>query len=449
MSKLHGYQEIAVQHLHDNPRAGLFLEMGLGKTAVVLSALTPDHFPALVIAPKRVAETVWPKEKVKWRDDIKIELAIGPPAKRLAAISKAPWTDLTVIGRENIGDLGNQKGSRVVYNTIILDELSGFKSRGTRWKQAKALTQKADYVWGLTGTPAPNGLMDLWPQLYLLDNGERLGKFVTHFRDRYFRPGRQLRNGTIIEWIIREEAEQRIYEKIEDICMSMSAAGKLDLPPVSENWIEVPLPAKVMRVYNELKKKLVTDLDLIGDIRTAKNAAVLSSKLSQISAGFIYDDSEEREWGAKPVPTFLHNEKLKTVQEIIDGTGSPVLVYYRYDLGEKTRLLSEINGARTIDEKGVIDDWDKGRVPALVVHPQSVAHGMNFQYGGHTVLWATMPWSLEEYQQGNGRVARQGQEHPVVIHHMLSPDTVDHAIRERLKEKKSVQDALLDHLEAR
>jgi SNF2 family DNA or RNA helicase len=441
MPKLHEYQKVAIQHLHDNPRAGLFLDMGLGKTAVVLSALTPDHYPALVIAPKRVAERVWSAEKVKWRDDLSLELAIGSPDRRLAALGKAPWTELTVISRDNIKNVGDK-----VYRTIIIDELSGFKSRQSeRWKKAKVLAKNAEYVWGLTGTPSPNGLMDLWAQIYLLDGGERLGKFITHYRNRYFNEGLRLKTGVVVGWNPKPEADKRIHEKIEDICISMSAFDKLDLPPVSHNWVDVPLPPKVMRVYNELKKKLVVDLGLLGEVHTAKNAAVLSAKLSQISAGFIYDDAETREWGMDPAVTHLHDEKLKAIQEIIDGTGSPVLVFYRFK--EEKERLSRLEGARTIDEKGVLNAWDKGRVPILIAHPQSAGHGLNLQHSCHTVLWASMTWSLEEYMQGNGRIARQGQEHPVVIHHLLSPDTVDHAIKARLTKKKSVQDALLDHLE--
>lgn len=430
---LHDYQRRAVKHLHDNPHAGLFLEMGLGKTAVVLTALTPEHLPTLVIAPKRVAENVWQAERDRWRPDLTIGIAAGSPAQRQAVLGSNH--DITVIGRDNIKDVPHGR-----YETIVLDELSGFKShRSQRYKAARRLTGPAPYVWGLTGTPTPNGLMDLWSQMFLLDRGARLENGIGKYRERYFKIGAMLPQTHIVtRWDLKPGAEEAIHRKISDICLSMFSDDHLDLPAVTYNAVEVPLPPKVMKIYREFKQDLVADIDLIG-VFTAASAGVLSSKLAQVSAGFLYKDDDS----SVVVP--LHDEKIKAIQEIVDGTGSPVLLFYKF-VAEKEEILRNIDGAVSIDEPGAIDRWNTGQIPVLLAHPASAGHGLNLQYGGHTVVWASLPWSLEEYMQGNGRIARQGQENPVVIHHLLSPGTVDSHVLKALDKKESVQDALLNHL---
>ena len=439
--RLHDYQQIAVDHLRRNPRAGLFLDMGLGKTAVSLSALTPDHLPALVIAPKRVAENVWEAEAALWRPDLRIRVAKGSPAARSAVLSGN--ADITVIGRDNMKDL---LGHPNRWRTVILDELSGFKSRASnRWKIGKKLLRDTPHVWGLTGTPSPNGLLDLWPQIYLLDNGQRLGTTLTGFRNRYFVAGAQLRTGVVTRWDIRPGADTRIHHLIEDICLSMETDGRIELPPVTFNTVDVPLDNKTKRIYKEFKDTLVADLGLLGgEIHTAKNAAILSSKLSQITAGFLYvDDADIRDWKYD----VLHQNKIAAVREIIDGTGSPVLVFYRFK-AELEMLRRELPTAAVVSDQDVIARWNRGDIPVLLAHPASAGHGLNLQHGGHTIVWTTLPWSLEEWEQANKRLARQGQLNPVVIHMLSSPGTVDRAIRSRLQDKKSVQDALLDHLES-
>lgn len=437
MLTLHGYQEIAVEHLQRNPRAALFLDMGLGKTATTLRALTPQHLPALVTAPKRVAQEVWPVEAAKWRPDLKVVLAAGSKEKREAAL--ASDADIVVIGRDNLRNATRFDGK---FKTFVLDELSGFKNRSSvRWRAARRLAISADYVWGLTGTPSPNGLIDLWAQIYLLDQGNRLGPTLTAYRSRYFYPGRQLRSGVITEWLLKGGADKKIHEAIEDICLSMSSSDRLDLPPEVHNEISVPLPASVKRIYREMKNTLVADLSDIGaGIHSAANAAVVSNKLSQISAGFLYREEDE---GYE----ILHYEKVRAVQEVVEGTGSPVLVFYRYK-AEQEMLLDTLDGARLIDEDGVVGEWNEGKVPVLLAHPASAGHGLNLQFGGSTIVWATLPWSLEEWQQSNARLARQGQTKPVIIHRLISPRSVDGAIYQRLSEKTSVQEALLSHLES-
>lgn len=436
MLELKDYQHQAIQHLNDHPKAGLFLDMGLGKTAAVLHTLTEEHLPALVIAPKRVAEHVWQAERKKWKIGLSMALAIGGPAKRQTILwNKIDPVDIVVVGVDNIKDtpIG-------VYKTIILDESSKFKGRGVRWRCARKLTKDATYVWALTGTPAPNGLIDLWAQIFLLDRGQRLETGIGKYRDRYFDPGRRIAGGKIVGWDLKPGAEASIHRKIDDICLSMSSVDHLDLPSVTYNEVGVPLPPKAMKVYADLKDTLVADLSLLGEpVFTAANAAVLTNKLSQVSAGFLYEDD------LAPMNLWLHNEKIKAIQEIVDGTGSPVLVFYGF-AAERDRILADIEGAVSIDAEDAIDRWNRGEVAVLVAHPASAGHGLNLQYGGHTIVWATLTWSLEQWEQGNKRIHRQGQEHPVVIHCLLSPDTIDPHMLQRVRDKVTVQNALLDHL---
>ena len=440
--KLHPYQEQAVDYLRVRNRAGLLLQMGLGKTAISLSALEPRHLPALVIAPKRVAENVWDVEKDLWRPDLSVRLAVGGPARRKAALESD--ADLVVIGRDNIKDVLAYAGK---FQTIIIDELSGFKNRGSqRWKIAKQLVKGCPHVWGLTGTPAPNGLMDLWSQVYLLDGGQRLGTAITHFRDRYFTPGRQLANGVITEWNLRPGAEDRIHALLEDICLSMETDGRVALPPVTTNTVTVELPPKVRQMYKEMKRDLVADLEILGgEKHYAQNAAVLTSKLSQVAAGFMYHDDADMRGGTYDI---VHWEKAKAVEEIVEGTGSPVLVFYRFRA--ELAMLQKQLGKRafTMDTDDVVGRWNAGTIPVLLAHPASAGHGLNLQHGGHTVVWSTLPWSLEEKLQADKRVARQGQKHPVVIHELIAPKTVDIAIRASLHDKDKTQSALLAHLES-
>jgi len=440
--KLHDYQEVAVEFLRGRRRAGLLLDMGLGKTAISLRALTPDMLPVLVTAPKRVAEYVWPVEVPKWRPDLKVVVAAGTPKQRQAALLSG--ADVVVIGRDNLAD-AIEHAPR--FRTFIMDELSSFKNRASqRWKAAKKICKDMPQVWGLTGTPSPNGMLDLWPQLYLIDGGEALGTTLTAYRERYFTAGRQLSNGVVTEWLLRPGAEARIHTLLERSCLAMTTEGRVDLPPVTENDVSVPLTPAVRRLYKQMKTDLVADAQLLGgEIHSASNAAVLSGKLSQITAGFMYVDDADLRDGEY---TVLHKEKVTALKEIVDGTGSPVLVAYRFRA--ELDLLKEGLGdlAHTMDEPNVVARWNKGELPVLLAHPASAGHGLNLQEGGHTMVWATLPWSLEEYLQMNKRLARQGQKNPVVIHHLLSPKTVDGAVKLALAGKKSVQDAIMDHLES-
>lgn len=441
MTELRGYQSAAVDWLRARRSGVLALEMGLGKTAIALRALTPEHLPALVVAPKRVAAEVWPPEAVLWRRDLRLALATGRPPVRAAALESG--ADLVVLGRDNLADaLPHAEGFR----TLILDELSGFKDRTTaRWKTARKLADAVDHVWGLTGTPAPNGLIDLWAQIALLDRGERLGKTLTAYRGRYFMPGRQLPNGVITEWILRPEAADRIHELLDDIMLSMSNDGRVELPPVTYNELKVTLPAPVRRVYRDLKRNLVANVETLGEVYTAANAAVLSGKLSQVNAGFIYPD----EAGLSSTLDYdvLHREKVAAVSEVVEGNaGSPVLVFYRFR-AERDMLQKAFPTARHINDRGVVSAWNAGLVPILLAHPASAGHGLNLQHGGHTIVWTSLPWSLEEWEQGNARLNRPGQRFQGVVHMVMVPRSIDSAIRTRLEDKTTAQQALLHYLE--
>jgi len=443
---LHDYQVEAVAFLHKVKTGALFLDMGLGKTAICLSALNEDSLPALVTGPKRVAENVWHSEAALWRPDLKVVVAAGSPAKRLAALQSG--ADIVVIGRDNLADAVPHAQR---FRTLIMDELSGWKNKASnRWKAAKKIIScpTITHVWGLTGTPMPNGLLDLWPQVFLLDQGERLGKTLTGYRNRYFSPAGQLPNGVITKWDVRPGADKRIHTLLEDVCLSMGTEGRVKLPPLSVNNIQVPLPPAARKVYKDMKDDLVADMSLLGgEIHSAQNAAVLTSKLAQITAGFMYVDDADIRGRQYDV---LHKEKANILAEVVEGTGDQVLVAYRFQA--ELDLLKEALGqlAHTLDEPDIINRWNaaRGEVPVLLVHPASAGHGLNLQHGGHTMVWATVPWSLEEYQQTNKRLFRQGQQQPVVIHHLVSPHTVDEAILARLEGKKTVQQALLDHLES-
>lgn len=438
---LHDYQLHAVAYLRERKRAALFLDMGLGKTASTLSALEPRHLPVLVIAPKRVTEDVWPEEVSIWRPDLSISVASGTPARRRAALDSG--SDIVALGRDNLKDLTPEDSAR--FKTVVLDELSSFKGRGVRFKLMKRFITQRHFVWGLTGTPSPNGLLDLWPQVFLLDQGARLGANITAYRNRYFIPGRQLSTGVITEWIIRPGAEARIHALLEDLCLSMSTEGRVKLPPVTVNRYAVPLTPRLMDIYNEMKRNLIANLDVIGgEIHSAANAAILTSKLQQITAGFMYHDEADLRGGTWDT---IHTMKVDAVADIVEASlGSPVLVFYRFK-AERDALRKRFPQARVATERGVTREWNEGKVEVLLAHPASAGHGLNLQHGGHTVVWTTPTWSLEEDQQANKRVARQGQKHPVVIHYLVSPGTVDTAVLARLRDKTSVQKALLDHLE--
>lgn len=435
--KLHDYQEEAVAFLKGKRSAALFLDMGLGKTAVALTAL--DATPALVVAPKRVAEIVWSAEAALWRPDLKVAVASGTPAKRRAALDSG--ADIVVLGRDNLKDLSPQDVHK--FNTVVLDELSSFKSaKSLRFKTMRRFLHQhivRPVVWGLTGTPMPNGLLDLWSQIFLLDEGHRLGKSLTHYRHQYFVPGRQIR-GIVTEWIPRPRAMEHVQSLLATLALSMGTEGRVHVPPVTVNRVAVPLSRKDRKVYEDFKRDLVARVDP-GELHTAANAAVLAGKLSQITAGFLYSDD------GTGVYDKLHTSKLDALKEVVEGAlGSPVLVFYRFraELAAIQEAFPEAQQPTTAS----IEAWNRGAVPMLVAHPASAGHGLNLQHGGHTIVWTTPSWDSEQTQQANKRLARQGQKHPVVIHYLVAPDTVDDLILARVRGKRSAEQDLLDYLSA-
>jgi SNF2 family DNA or RNA helicase len=441
---LHDYQKVGVEFLQAHDRAGLWLDMGLGKTATVLRALTPAHLPVLVTAPRRVATEVWPEEVPKWRSDLTIELAGGSPARR-ERVLKESTADIVVITRDVLSDAVDY---RQRFKTFIVDESSGFKNkRSVRWRAANKIAKVAEHTWILTGTPSPNGLMDVWAQMFLLDQGQRLDTSLGRFRQRYFRIKRQMPNGIVTEWEIKEHGEAAIYSKIEDIVLSMKSEGRITLPEFTVVKEKVALPKHAERIYNDLAQDLVANLQTIGgEIHTALNAAVLSAKLSQVTAGFLYhDDQEFRENDDKY--DHIHTAKLDRLAELYEEIDSPLLVAYRFR-AERDAILKRFPEAQTADHPGVQKRWNNDEIPMLVVHPASAGHGLNLQNGsGHHMVWTSMTWNLEEWEQFNKRMHRQGQKKAVVCHLLYSPATVDTAIYSRVVEKKSVQDALMGYLD--
>jgi SNF2 family DNA or RNA helicase len=443
--KLHDYQEVGVQFLQNNPRAGLFLSVGLGKTVISLSALTPDRLPALIVAPKRVADLVWEDERDKWRPDLSFVKAIGSPQERQERLHSG--ADLVVMSRDTLKDIRVRPPK---FKTLIFDESSGLKSRKTRFQLTKQFVNRrhVENVWLLTGTPIPNGYMDIWPQIYLLDDGERLGPNITTYRNRYFYPGLVLPvTHVVARWDLKPEAEERIKEKVQDIVLGMSGETRLDLPPVTVNDVKVKLPAGVMKDYEQFRRDKLIDFEFLGgEIHTAANAAVLSGKLSQMSAGGLYvDDADLRESEYR----WIHDAKLDALEEILEeNNGSPMLVFYRFKFERKEILKRFHKHARETKEKGFMKDWNAGKIPLLLSHPASDAMGLNLQYGGSTIVWTSLTWSSEQWEQGNGRIARQGQEKPVVIHRLLGIDTLDFHQVGVVERKVSVQQALRDHLES-
>lgn len=446
--QLHDYQLVARDFLRKQDRAALLLDMGLGKSACTLAALEPRHLPVLVVAPKRVAEHVWPTETALWRPDLTCRVAAGS-AKVRAQVLADEDADIIAIGRDNLRDALAVRRARP-WRTLVVDELSGFRQKSSvRWKTANRLirTLGIPTVWGLTGTPAPNGYLGLWAQVALLDGGDRLGANLTTYRSRYFTPGRQLPSGVVIEWLLRDGAAEKIKALISDLALAMATDGRIELPELTYNDITVELPPAARKAYAEFEKNLVVDLADVfgGETHSAANAAVLTARLSQMAAGFVYvDDADLHEYAF----TRLHAAKLDALKEIAEATeGTPLLIFYRFT-AERRMIAEAFPDAVTVDSPDWLARWNRGEVPMLLAHPASAGHGLNLQHGGHTIVWFSPTWDLELYLQANKRLFRQGQQHPVVVHHVLAERTVDQLVRKRLAEKDDVQEDLLAYLEA-
>lgn len=434
----HPYQEYAITRILDTPHIGLFLDMGLGKTVSALTAvdkLINDRFEVqrvLVIAPLRVAKLTWAAEVDKWDHlNLKVTKVLGGESKRLQALAEN--ADIYVINRENVPWLVDLfKGKRWPFDMVIIDESSSFKNpRSLRFRALRKVLPQIKRMVLLTGTPSPRSLMDLWPQLYLLDRGERLGRTLTAYRSEYFRPGKS--NGfTVFEWLPNKDAQEKIHKAIGDICVSMSAADWLDIPEKMDNIIEIELPTKARKIYDTLKRDYAITIQQ--DDITAVNAAVLTGKLLQVANGALYHDDKTY--------TEIHKAKIDALKELAESATTPAIVFY-WLKSDLERLKREFPNARTLDDEKDLTDWNNGKIDMLLLHPSSAGHGLNLQAGGHTIVWFGLTWSLELYQQANARLHRQGQRSSVIVHHILAKDTMDERVLKALQQKRMGQDSLL------
>jgi len=448
-SDLHNYQNGAVDHIKNNPYCGLFLDMGLGKTVSTLTAINElvfeelDIDTVLIVAPKRVVESVWDAEIEKWNHLKKLTITkiVGNEKQRKAALQKK--TFIHIISRDNLAWLCGLYGGNLPYHLGVVDESSSFKSpKSQRFKAFKMAQPSFKRVVILTGTPAPNGLIDLWSQIYLLDRGERLGKTITQFRESYFRPDK--RNGSIIfNYKPQDDGEERIHNKIADICMSMKAKDYLDLPQRINNYIEIDFPEDLRKKYDDFERDQVLELLASEKEITAVNAATLNNKLLQFANGAIYDENKDYH--------VIHDLKLDATEEIIENAnGKPVLIAYAYK-HDAERLLERLKKYKPVllKDDADIKKWNKGEIQVMIMHPASGGHGLNLQYGGNILLWFGLTWSLELYMQLNSRLDRQGQTESVIVNHLKIRNTWDDTVIKALEEKDQRQDLLMEAVKSK
>ena len=423
--------------------AAVFLEMGLGKSVITLTALFDlilDMFlirKVLVIAPLRVARDTWPTEIRKWDhlSGLTFSVAVGNETERKTALMQT--ADIYIINRENVDWLITKSGIPFDFDMVVIDELSSFKShQAKRFKSLLKARPKVKRIVGLTGTPSSNGLMDLWAEFRVLDLGERLGRYITHYRNAFFRPDK--RNGEVIfSYKPLPGAEQQIYDRIGDITISMKSCDYLKLPECVINEVPVVMEDKEKAVYDQFREDMVakikdTEID-------AANAAVLSGKLLQMANGAVYDEEKKSH--------IIHDRKLDALEDLIEGAnGKPVLIAYWYQ-HDADRIKARFP-VREIKTSKDIEDWNAGKISAAIIHPASAGHGLNLQSGGSTLIWFGLTWSLELYQQTNARLHRQGQKDTVVIHHIIAIGTIDEQVMKALRKKEKTQDALIDAVRA-
>lgn len=445
----HAYQRYCINRLITENALGLFLDMGLGKTVITLTAINDLKynrfavFKVLVIAPKKVAEATWAKETAKWDHlhMLRIVSALGPKQKRIRALNTP--ADIYVINRENVPWLVEYYRNAWPFDMVVVDEFSSFKNHQA--KRFKALTWVRNHITrfiGLTGTPAPNGLLDLWAQIYLLDEGKRLGKKITHFRERYFEPDQRDRDH-VFSYAPKPGAEEVIQDLISDVCVSMKAEDYLELPDCIPVTVPIVLDKKAQAAYDKLEKEMLLEVD--ESTIDAGTAAVLTNKLLQLCNGAVYDENRKT--------VEIHRCKIEAFLELIEGlNGQPALVFYsfQHDLARIKEALSN-SGLRVRELKGPQDedDWNARKIDILLAHPASCAYGLNLQRGGNHVIWFGLNWSLELYQQANKRLHRQGQGEKVIIHHLIVEGGRDEDVMTALEDKNATQDSLLESLKAR
>jgi SNF2 family DNA or RNA helicase len=419
--------------------------MGLGKTISTLMAIDTliyDYFEitkVLVIAPKRVANTVWPDEVENWSQvkHLKVKSIEGTEKQRINILNEK--ADIYTIGRENTVWLCDHYGSNLPFDMLVIDESSSFKNHNSqRFEALKLSLSSFDRIVLLTGTPAPNTLIDLWAQLYILDRGQRLGRFISHFRHEYFHIYQRDRYKT---YTPKKGAEKQIYNLISDICISMKTRDYTELPPVIVNDIKVKFPDKLQKQYNEFEKEYI--LELLDKEITAVNASVLANKLLQFANGAIYD--EKRQWHE------IHDLKLQACKELIEeANGEPVLIAWTYQ-HDRDRLLKYLKTykPRELKDKKDIDEWNASKIQVLMMHPASGGHGLNLQFGGHIIIWFGQTWNLEYYDQFNARLPRSGQKHKVIINRLVAYETYDQNVIKSQLVKGTTQDRLLEAVKAR
>lgn len=450
---MHDYQKYAMNFIITHPYCGLFLEMGMGKTYTTLMALCNLNLKShvLVIAPKNIARSTWIDEIEKWQIPFRTKSLIVKPngknftkKERLAIYQQVLNDPPTVyfINRELIPDLVSNLPVWPFPN-VVIDESQSFKTYNSkRFKALKSIRPFVERMILLTGTPTPNGLMDLWSQIYLLDQGYRLGNFITRFREQYFYPTLYVQ-GHPVGWELKSGAETEIYRRISDIVISMKNT-KLQLPELTMNDVYVHMDESEMKLYQRMKKDQVLTFDKVGDV-TAVNAAVLAAKLSQMASGALYTD-EKRNF------KIIHKKKLEQVAYILRNLDSPAIIAYHFqsDLIMLEKYLKDvgIDAYRFDGSPEMIHAWNEGKIPVMLLQPASAGHGLNLQQGGHTLIWYTMPWSLEEYLQCNARLYRQGQSEHTVIHHILCKGTIDERIHNILQKKDASQSALIEAVKA-
>ena len=445
----HSYQKYAIDFIENNPVAAVFLDMGLGKTSITLTALNNllfDSFEVhriLIIAPLRVARTTWSDEIEKWEHlhNLTYAVAVGTEKERVAALREK--ADITLINRENLQWLVEKSGEPFDYDMVVIDELSSFKNhQAKRFKALMKVRPKVKRIVGLTGTPSSNGLMDLFAEFRILDMGARLGRFIGQYRNTYFKPDKV--NGPIVySYKLLPGAEDAIYERISDITISMKAKDHLKMPELVNTRYMVQLSDKEKKKYEDMKKELVLALPE-GEV-TAANAASLSNKLSQMANGAVYADNEE--------VFSVHDRKLDALEDIIESAnGKPVLIAYwfKHDLSRIEERLTKKNiPFQKLDSSISMKKWNEGKIPVALIHPASAGHGLNLQSGGSKLVWFGITWSLELYQQTVARLYRQGQtSKTVTVIHILTKDTVDEKIMKALADKDIAQSALIDAVKA-
>lgn len=444
----YSYQQYAQNEIERLPNIGLFLDMGLGKTVITLSALRDLKYNrfavcrALVIAPKKVAEDTWQSEAAKWNHlcGLRMSTILGNATQRMKA-AMAP-ADVYIINRENTQWLVEHFGYNWPWDTVILDESSSFKNhQAKRFKALKAVKPKINRVIELTGTPNPHGLMDLWAQIFLLDSGKRLGRTISCYRDTYFVPDKHNRT-TIFSYAPKDGAEQAIHTAISDICISMKKEDYLDLPEMLYEDIPVVLDAAAQRAYNEMERDAVLQVD--EETITANNAAALSGKLLQLCNGAVYDEDHN----VIPVHDCKIEALLETVEQL-NGQHAIVCYYFNHDRDRLVDALSKTGlRVRVYTDKQDKADWNDGKIDLLLLHP-SAGYGLNLQDGGHHIIWFSLTWNLEEYQQTNDRLHRQGQTYPVMVHHLLVKGGRDEDVVRSLESKDETQESLLESLKVR